>query len=92
MMQKFNWTKIAVVYVNDAYGLYLSIGIADLSLAVGIEATTVAFSRDEIRTLDIAAEQVKKLNTYIIVFIVHIADSKLAFEAFEEAGLTGYPI
>ena len=32
-----------------------------------------------------------KLQAYIIVFIVHDADTKIAFKEFEKEGLTGYP-
>eukprot|EP01083_Nonionella_stella_P001232 3601_1 len=91
LCNEFNWTKIAIVYVNDVYGLYLSIGIAELAREEGIEATAVAFSSDEPSTLRNAAVQVASLNTFIIVFIVHDTVLRLAFDAFKAIGLTGYP-
>ncbi len=91
LCEEFNWTKIAVVHVSDAYGLYLSIGITELALKKGISATGVAFSHDELGTLKSAAYQVAQLNTFIIVFIVHDTVLDIAFDAFKAERLTGYP-
>ncbi len=52
-----------MVYENNEYGSYLSIGIVDLALNVDIEATTVAFSREHPGTLKSAVTQVVELNT-----------------------------
>ena len=91
LCQQFNWTKIAVVYVQDAYGLYLSIGISSGALDHDIEVISVGFARDELSTYDEAALQIQRANVYIIVFVVHDSDILPMFESFEAIGLTGYP-
>jgi len=91
LCQRFNWTKIAVAYVNDAYGLYLSIGIVELSLQYNIDAKAVAFSRGSAVSIKNAVDQIKKLDAWIIVLIVHDSDSLSLFNSFDAVGLTEYP-
>eukprot|EP00485_Elphidium_margaritaceum_P007900 CAMPEP_0202709426 /NCGR_PEP_ID=MMETSP1385-20130828/21551_1 /ASSEMBLY_ACC=CAM_ASM_000861 /TAXON_ID=933848 /ORGANISM="Elphidium margaritaceum" /LENGTH=792 /DNA_ID=CAMNT_0049368687 /DNA_START=198 /DNA_END=2576 /DNA_ORIENTATION=- len=93
LCQRFGWDKIAVAYVNDAYGLYLSLGIVELSLQdeYDIDTTAVSFSKGNTVSINNAVDQIATLDAYIIVLIVHDTDLMSMFSAFEAAGLTEYP-
>ena len=86
---EFNWNSIAVVYVNDPYGLFLSLGIQDLAKQHDISVTSIAISYENDVTYTYAANQIKELGIYIIILILH--SSATPFIEFEEAGILGYP-
>eukprot|EP01084_Bolivina_argentea_P177958 307696_1 len=85
----FNWTSIGIVYVNDAYGLYLSIGLQELAKLHGIKAVSISISYESDTTYYDAAQQIKDLGLYIIILVVH--STAHLFSAFEEEQITGYP-
>ena len=88
----FNWTSIAIVYINDPYGLHLSLGIQQLAKEYQIETTAVAISYEDESTYDYAATQIHNLGVYIIVVIVHNDDSiQRLFSHFKDGGIMGYP-
>eukprot|EP01084_Bolivina_argentea_P278943 476775_1 len=87
----FNWTSIAVVYVNDAYGLYLSIGLQASAKKTNIHVTSIAISEYEDVTFIHAAEQIKELNIYIIVIIIHANYLTALFNVFQKQEMLQYP-
>ena len=85
----FNWTKIAVVYVNDNYGLYLSLGIQELSIEANIDVTSIAISYEDESTFTHSAKQIRDLGIYIVILIIHTTGD--LFAKYEEQGIIGYP-
>eukprot|EP01084_Bolivina_argentea_P275120 469103_1 len=85
----FNWTSVAVVYVNDAYGLYLSLGIQASGQKYGISVTSIAISEYEGLTYDYAAQQIQDLNLFIIIIIKNNITPLVT--AFDRAGIMRYP-
>eukprot|EP01084_Bolivina_argentea_P163256 284044_1 len=85
----FNWTSIAIVYVNDVYGLYLSFVLQNLGKKYGIDSVSIAISYDDDATYYDAAEQIQKFQTYIILLVVH--ETLGLFTAFDKAEIVGYP-
>ena len=89
LCETFGWSKIAVVYVNDAYGLYLALGIQDLAKELDIEVTSIAVTYADDNTYTYAADQIKAIGAYIIILIIH--STATPFVEFEKAGILGYP-
>ena len=75
--------------MNDAYGLYLSLGIQDLAKTYNIEATSIAVSYEDDVTYNHAAQQIKDLGVYIVILIIH--STARLFQDFAEEGIVGYP-
>eukprot|EP01084_Bolivina_argentea_P317240 550023_1 len=90
LCNEFNWTRIAVVHANDAYGLHLWLQIQDLIITKNydIDATSIAVSHENPETYKNAADQIKDMNIYIIILIVH--DTNI-FQYFDHANITDYP-
>ena len=89
LCKQFNWTSIAIVYVNDAYGLYLSLDIQELARDNGISATAIVVTYGSESTYLNAAEQIKELGVYIIIVIS--SGYKSIFDVFKNESITGYP-
>ena len=90
LCREFNWTSIAIVSVNDAYGLHLSLGIQELAQQYDIATKSIAVSyEDEEGSYRYAARQIKDLGVYIVILIIH-SSSKL-FSVFKEYGIMEYP-
>ena len=81
-----------VIYANDAYGLYLSLGIQELAKLNNISVTSIAIQYEDDITYTYAAQQIKELeNKYIIVLIHNNGGIIGLLTAFKKEGLTGYP-
>ena len=89
LCREFNWKSIAIVYINDAYGVYLSLGIQELVIEYGITAASMPITYEDDNSYTYAAEQIKELGIYIIVLVIH--STVTPFIEFEEAGILGYP-
>eukprot|EP01084_Bolivina_argentea_P318399 552153_1 len=89
LCKRFGWTKIAVVYVNDAYGSYFSLGMQEMSINTSIDITSIAISNKETQTYQHAAKQISQLKIYVIVIVSH-SDAQL-FDIFKAEGILGYP-
>eukprot|EP01083_Nonionella_stella_P043741 118040_1 len=87
----FNWTTIAVVYVNDAWGLYLSLGIQRISKQYNIDVTGIAVSEHDDITYTYAAKQIKDLGIFITVIIIHDTTVRQLMHTFDTQGIIGYP-
>ena len=93
LCEEFGWDSIAVVYVNDVYGLYLSLGIQRLGKDKDIDVSTIAVAYEDTDTYEEAADQILKLGVYIVVLIVHNTEVGIQslFQKFDELGIVGYP-
>ena len=88
----FNWTKVAVIYVNDPYGIYLSVELLNMANKHHIDVTAIAISiYDEQVAYIEAAQQIKELGIYIIITILHDSDISTAFEIFQSEQIMQYP-
>ena len=91
LCQRFNWTRIGVMYVSDFYGVYLATNVLSLSLELGIEAYSVSFDQVDTATHENAAKAVKSMNVFVIVLITHgnVLDSLYGY--LDDQDLIGYP-
>eukprot|EP01084_Bolivina_argentea_P064457 117556_1 len=87
----FDWTNIAVVYINDDWGLYLSLGIQELSKQYGIDVTAIAVSEHDDITYEYAAKQIKDLDIFVTVLIIHHTSIGQFLHKFNDEGIIGYP-
>ena len=58
---EFGWDKIAIMYVNNNYGVYLAISILSLALQENIEAYSIPFEHLSIESYELAAKQISEL-------------------------------
>ena len=65
----FEWKSIAIVYNTGAYGFGLSSELRELADQNDIETTSMSVEWDDKSSFVNAAQQIKELGLYIIVFI-----------------------
>ena len=94
MLKSFEWTKVAVVYVNDLYGAYLAIEIMNLASAdnsTEFEVTPIAFNSGDNQSISSAVTQLARSDVFITVLVAHDDDLSVLFKYLVETGLHGYP-
>ena len=93
ILEYFEWTEVAVVYVNDIYGAYLAIEIMNLASAkeTDFEVTPIAFNDGDVDSIKSAIHQLGLSGVFITVLAVHGSDLGTIMEALQEEGLYGYP-
>eukprot|EP01084_Bolivina_argentea_P182067 314389_1 len=91
LCKTMKWLSIAVIYISDPYGLYLSLGIKELSKTNNINVTSVGISYDDKSTYINAAEQIKSLKKYIIILIMFNNKISDLFTTFKDQGIATYP-
>eukprot|EP01084_Bolivina_argentea_P258488 435790_1 len=89
LCNEFGWTTIGVVYVNDAYGLNLALGIQNLGTLHNIDVTSIAISYEYDETYNHAAKQIKDLQIYIVILILHSTNN--LFKEFAIENILKYP-
>merc|ERR1719162_1417556 len=57
LCREFEWTSVAIIYINDDYGLYLSLGLHELAEQYDISATSYGITYEDEETIVQAAEQ-----------------------------------
>eukprot|EP01084_Bolivina_argentea_P282105 482821_1 len=91
LCKEMNWTSIAVVYVSDPYGLHLSLGITELAAENNISITSIGISSNDNKTSVHAATQIRILEKYITILIIHDVYIQDLFKVFNEEGIIGFP-
>ena len=92
LCQLFGWDKIAIMYVNNAYGLYLAVDVQTMSLENKIESFLISYELSDISSYQSAAKQIKSLNVFIIVLIAYAEMVPDIFEfALKNESMIGYP-
>ncbi len=75
LCQEMNFTRIGIIYVQDTYGSYFNLEILRLSTKFGIEAKSIGYSQQSPegtpQAIQSAVEQLKGLEVFITVLIVH---------------------
>ncbi len=79
MCAELGFKRIGVVYVNDNYGIYLTINILALAEELGISVSSVGYTQGDDEqtksTIENAAVQLAELNVLVTVLIVHSGGS-----------------
>ena len=94
MLQHFEWTNIAVVYVNDLYGGFLAIEIVNLASADytrQFEVTPIAFNDGDTESIETAVKQLRVSGVFIAILITHSNDLPVLFSALKAQSVWGYP-
>lgn len=88
----FNWDTIAVMYINNNYGINLALSVLSFALDNDIETYSVSFEEFDISSYQSAARLLSQLDVYIIVLISY---SEVVYDIIQEAlipgGIFGYP-
>lgn len=66
LCKMFGWDKIAVLYINNNYGVYFAVSIVSEATDAGIKAFSVPFEQDDNTSYAHAAKQIKSLGMYVI--------------------------
>ena len=90
MCQQFNWTKIAILYYNDAYGTYLTNSILRMANDIGIKSHSISYVANN-QSIENAANIIKNLQLYIIVLIPQNWAKKATFAILDSKGLMQFP-
>ena len=92
LCQLFGWNKIAIMYLNNAYGLYLTVDILNLALQYDIEAFSISYELFDKQSYEAAAKQIYNLNVYIILLISYgemVYD--IMYYGLKPLGMNDYP-
>jgi len=97
LCKHFGWNKIAIVYINDAYGTDLKDQIEIEAKTGNIDVESIPFeysfsnstTREE--SMEGAADLIKKLELYIIIIISSGNDLRFVMDQFKANGILEYP-
>ena len=87
---QFGWTKIGVIYINDAYGEGLREEIDEIALLKEIDVKTMAYDNST-KSMNDVAMFIKENKLYINILIVRDIHIKRFFETLNIHKLTGFP-
>ena len=71
LCELFDWREIGVIHVNDNWGVYLAVKIAELATEKKIEVNSIAFERENHGSYDSAVRAMKQIGIFIIILITH---------------------
>eukprot|EP01084_Bolivina_argentea_P062281 113878_1 len=91
LCKQFNWTTIGIIHDNDAYGIYLAVGILELSTQNNINVHAISYQRTDLNSIESAAKSIKNLNVFIIILITHGSDLSDVINALISQNIWGYP-
>ena len=97
ILKYFQWTKVAVIYVNDVYGAYLAIEIMHLASTdpnMQFEVAPIAYNygvSNKSNSIKLAVTQLRNTGVFVTVLVVHSDDLLYCFQELENQGLWGYP-
>ena len=94
MLKHFEWTNIAVVYVNDLYGGFLAIEIMNLASAddtTEFQVIPIAFNDGDTESIETAVRQLRVSGVFIAILITHSNDISVLFSNLKTEGVWGYP-
>ena len=86
----FNWTKIGILYYNDAYGTYFTNSLLEIGNKNNIKSYSVSYVNDN-ASIELAADTLEDLQVYIIVLIPQSWALSETFEILEHHGLLKFP-
>eukprot|EP01084_Bolivina_argentea_P245890 411602_1 len=97
LCKHFGWNKIAIVYINDAYGVDHKNQIEIQAKDENIDVESIAFEygisnqTTKSETIKQATDLIKKLEIYIVIIISSSADLRFVLEQFEANNMLEYP-
>lgn len=94
LLEHFGWTKFAIIYVNDVYGIYLGIEImrlASIHPSKVFEVSPIAYTSEDIESIQSAVTQLKLSDKFIVVLLVHEVDISPLFNELADNDRWGYP-
>lgn len=61
LCNEFGWDNIAIMYLNNAYGVYLAVEVLSLALEEQIETYSISFEPYDVDSYTVAAKQIHEL-------------------------------
>ena len=88
----FNWTNIGILYVNDAYGIYLFSSILTRAAEIpGFKITGVSFETTNEKSIENGVNGIKTAGVLVTIILAFHADMEAVIYHFKNVGMWEYP-